>query len=107
MKSWIVLFCCLLFVGKTSLTYALPVKCLQSFERKNACPHIIYKQAALAVSVLGIEKGDVICICLSDFEALINPSTNAIELIDQKVTMHRLAGKYQLNEKDMLTLIRN
>ncbi len=107
MKNRIVLFCCLLFVGLTTVTYALPSKCLQASERQNACPHLIYKKAALPVALLEVEKGDVICICLTDFKALRNTAASNVEQIDQQVTLQRLAEKHQLSEQDILTLLRN
>jgi len=61
--------CCLLLVGLTTVAYALQSKCLQAPERQNVCPHLIYKKAALPVALLDVEKGGVICICLSDLKA--------------------------------------
>jgi hypothetical protein len=107
MKNRIVLFCCLLFAELTTVAYALPSKCLQSLERQNACPHLIYKKAALSVALLGVEKGDVICICLSDVKELTNTAMSKVESINQPVTLQRLAEQHQLSEQDILTLIKN
>lgn len=107
LKKRIILFCCLLCVGLTTAAYALPSKCLQAPERQNACPHLIYKKAALSVALLDVDKGDIICICLSDLKALSNTATSKVEQIDQQVTLQRLAEKHQLSEQDILTLIRN
>jgi len=106
MKNRIVLFCCLLVFGLTKAAYVLSSECLQAPERQNACPHLIYKKAALSVALLDVEKGGVICICLSDFKVLRNPTKSKVEQIDQQVTLQRVAEKYQLNEQDILTLIR-
>ena len=106
-KNRIVLFCCLLFVGLSTVAYALPTKCLQALQRQNACPHLIYKKAALPVAFLNVKKGDVICICLSDFNGLNDTTASKVEQIDQQVTLERLAEKYQLSEQDILTLISN
>jgi hypothetical protein len=103
----IVLFGCLLIVGLPTAAYALPSKCLQAVERQNVCPHLIYKKAALPVALLDVEKGDVICICLTDFKALRHTTASKVEQIDQQVTLKRVAEKYQLNEQDILALIRN
>jgi len=106
-KNRVVLFCSVLFVGLTTGVYALPSKCLQAVERKNVCPHLIYKKAALPVALLGVDKGGVICICLSDLKALRSTTTGKLEQIDQQVTLERLAAKHQLSEQDIFTLIRN
>jgi len=107
MKNKVVLFCCLLFVELTTVANALPSKCLQAPERQNACPHLIYKKAALSVLLLDVEKGDIICICLTDFKGLIDTATSKVEQIDQEVTLQRLLDKHQLTQQDILTLIRN
>ena len=106
MKNRIIAFC-LLYVGLTTVVYALPSKCLQSPERQNVCPHLIYKKAALPVALLDVGKGGVICICLSDFKALRKTAMSKLGDIDQQVTLKRLAEKHQLSEQDILTLIRN
>lgn len=85
---------------------ALPAKCLQAPSRINACPHIIYKKAALAVEAIDVKKGEVICLCLSDLAALNNTAMSEVEKIDQQVSFERLLKKYQLSEQDILTLIR-
>ena len=107
MKNKIVLFGCLLFVELTNVAIALPTKCLQAPERQNVCPHLIYKQAALPVTLLDVDKNDVICICLSDFKALRQTTSSKIEKIDQQVTLQRIAEKYQLSEQDILTLLKH
>lgn len=105
MKHVIILFSLLLLVGLPTLVQALPSKCLQVEEMQKACPHIIYKKAALPVAVLDVEKGQIICICLSDLKALRNTATSKVEQINQKVTLQRMAEKHQLTEQDIVTLI--
>ncbi|GAC21889.1 hypothetical protein GARC_4953 [Paraglaciecola arctica BSs20135] len=51
--------------------------------------------------------GEVICICLSDLNALRNAVTSKVERIDQQVTLQRIAEKHQLSEQDIFTLIRH
>jgi hypothetical protein len=107
MKKQIVVFYCLLLVELTTVAYALPAKCLQAPERQKVCPHLIYKKAALSVASLDVEKGTIICICLSDLQGLRDTATSKVEQIDQQVTLERLAEKHLLSEQDILALIRN
>lgn len=93
--------------GLTNSAYALPSECLQAPQRQLACPHMLYKSAALPIEVLNIKKNDVICICLSDLKALNNEAKSKVEEIDQQVTLQRLAKKYQLREEDILTLVKD
>jgi hypothetical protein len=107
MKNKIVLFCCLLLIALKTAANALPSKCLQAAERQNVCPHLIYKKAALTVALLDVDKGDIICICLSDLKVLSNTATSKVAQIDHQVTLQRIAKKNQLSGQDILTLIRN
>lgn len=102
----LVYFCFFLFAGLSAVAQALPSKCLQAVERHNICPHFIYKKAALAVAVLDVDKGGVICICLSDLQVLRHTAMSQVEQIDHQVTLQRIANRYQLSEQDILTLIR-
>lgn len=99
--------CLLILAFLPDVAEALPSKCLQAVERKNACPHLIYKKAALDVPALDTVKGGIICICLTDLQALQQPSGSEVDKIDQQVTLERLAAKYQLNEQDIVTLLKN
>ena len=106
MKNRIIIFSWFLLFG-ISKAQALPAKCLQAEERQNVCPHLIYKKSALSVALLDVEKGEVICICLSDLKTLMNTEKSKLNQINQSVTLQRLAEKYELNEQDILTLIKN
>lgn len=59
------------------------------------------------MALLDVEKGGVICICLSDLKAFRKTVTSKVEQVDQHVTLGRIAEKYQLSEQDILTLISN
>lgn len=106
MKARVTCFC-LLLVGLTTEVYALPSKCLQAPKRINACPHLIYKKSTSTVVSLGVEKGGVICICLTDVKALNNTATTKVEKIEQQFSLKRIAEKYQLSEQDIFTLIKD
>lgn len=106
MKSLRLGVCCLLLLGLTKVAQALPAKCLQAVKRQKVCPHLIYKKAALPVPLLEVEQGDIICICLSDFNLLNSLANSKVEQIDQQVSLQRIAKQYQLNEQDIETLLR-
>lgn len=106
MKSRVISFC-LLLAGLTTEAYALTSMCLKAPERMNVCPHLIYKRAVLSVVLLNVNKGDVICICLTDFKAFRNTATSKAKQIDQHVSFKKIAEEYQLSEQDILTLIRS
>jgi hypothetical protein len=93
-------------VGIINDVGALPSKCLQAPSRVNSCAHIIYKKAALAVKSVDVEKGEVICLCLTDLGALYDPAKSKVAKIDQQLTLELLLQKHQMTEQDILTLLR-
>lgn len=106
MKNALLVFGLFFAFGLIADASALPAKCLQAPNRESACPHIIYKKAALSVIALDVKKGEPICLCLTDLATLDNTGMSKVEEIDQQVTFERLLKAYQLSEQDILTLIR-
>jgi hypothetical protein len=96
-----------LFVGLSTSVHAISSSCLQDPERLDNCPHLIYKKAALPVVLLDVNKGDVICICLTDFKALGGTTAYKAQQVEQQISFKRVTQKYQLSEQDILILIRN
>ncbi|WP_233267350.1 hypothetical protein [Paraglaciecola sp. L3A3] len=86
---------------------AVPAQCLQAPERSTPCPHILYKKAAVAVPDLQVKKGQVICLCLSDLQALRNNSKTKLEEIDQQVTLERTAKKYNVSQDEIRILLQH
>lgn len=105
MQHRIILF--YLSVGLSSSVHAISSTCLQDPERLGNCPHLIYKKAALPVVLLNVNKGDVICICLTDFKASGETTANKAQQVEQQISFKRVTQTYQLSEQDILMLIRN
>lgn len=90
----------------SSHAQALPNECLRATERKSACPHLIYKKSSIAVPFLGVKKNGVICVCLTDFADVNKANKSKLELIDQEVTLQRMARKYKISQADLVTLVK-
>jgi hypothetical protein len=86
--------------------HALPNECIQATERTRACPHLIYKKASVAVPLLGVKKNGAICLCLTDLVDVKKTNKSKLELIDQEVTLQRMARKYKISEADLITLVK-
>ncbi|MGJ8679190.1 hypothetical protein [Paraglaciecola sp.] len=98
---------CVLGLTNSQKVEALPKECIQAETRVQSCPRLIYKQAAVAVPVLGVEKNGVICICLTDFEQVKSAQMSKLEQIDRQVTLQRVARKYQISEEELIKLIKH
>ncbi len=97
----------LLIGSGLSYSQAIPKSCIQSPERTQVCPHQILKQAAVAVPSMNIEKGGVVCICLSDLEVGANLDKSKLAEIDRQVTIQRIATKYLISEQDLRKLVKH
>lgn len=86
--------------------YAIPEQCLQAPERIKTCPHLLYKKAAVGVSVIGVEKGQVICICLTDLQAVKNKRKNSIDEIERQKILEKLALKYEVSQEEIIKLVK-
>lgn len=84
----------------------LPEECVQVPERTLVCPNLLYKKSPIDVPMINVQKGQIVCICMADFSDIRIPAESQLEIVDQKVTIARLAVKVNLSEQDLLTLIR-
>lgn len=99
------LFAAVLLSG-TAGAQVLPEQCVQVPERTEVCPNLLYKKSPIDVPMLTIQKGQIVCICMADFAEIRIPASSQLEMVDQKVSISRLAAKVNLSEQDLLTLIR-
>lgn len=95
------------FFGTTTVVNGAPLECLQASENRAACEHRLYKRAAVPVALLGVSKGDAICICLSDLKGLTETAESKVAQIEQQETLQKITQKYQLSEQELLRLLRN
>lgn len=92
--------------GLARQAHALPEECIQSPERTQACPHQIYKKAAVAVASINVNKGAVVCLCLTDLKDISDPDKSKLADIDRQVTLQRVAQKYRISEQDLANLLK-
>lgn len=83
----------------------LPEQCLQQPARTEACPHLLYKKSKFDVPILGVKKGEIICLCRTDIPNSDNTLTE-VEKINVRVNWRYLTEYYQLSQQEILDLLR-
>lgn len=91
---------------QSAIAQALPDTCLQLPKRQDVCPNLLYKKSPIAVTQTETNQGEIICICMSDFNTLRLDADSSIEKINQQVDLTRAAEALGMSEQDLLLLIR-
>lgn len=102
----LVLMILFLSVAATSIAQELPDKCLQLPQRQDVCPNLLYKKSPIAVTQTQTKQGEIICICMSDFNTLRLDADSSIDQINQKVDLARASEALGISEEDLILLIR-
>lgn len=84
----------------------LPDRCVQMPQRTQVCPNLLYKKSPVDVDMTNTKSGEIVCICMADFEEIRIEATGTIEKTEQQVAISRAASRIGLSENDLLTLIR-
>lgn len=94
------------FIAQPVMAQSMPDSCLQLPKRQDVCPNLLYKKAPIAVVQTNTEAGEIMCICMSDFNSLRIDAQSSIDKINQQVDLSRAADALDISEQDLLTLIR-
>ena len=84
----------------------VPQTCIQLPERTEVCAHQLYKRANFGIAALNIIEGQMVCICMADFNNLRVAQTQGLASVDQKVELSRSAKQLGISETALLELIR-
>lgn len=76
----------LILLWLTPATAADSLPCIQNPNRVKACPNLVYRAAQLPQ----MSTPEVVCICATDFEALIQPPGNETEKVLQNMTKRQM-----------------
>lgn len=102
----IILMTVIVVTAQPALSQALPDKCLQLPKRQDVCPNLLYKKSPIAVATTETKQGEIICICMSDFNTLRLDADSSIDKINQQVDLTRASEATGISEQDLLLLIR-
>jgi len=96
----------LLLLLFASSALALPEQCIQRPDRKTACERQFYRTANITNPDTGKKQKQVVCICMSDFESLLQQPHNQTQVVQQKMELKMLSRLLDLPEQEILELIR-
>ena len=89
------------------LSAQVPEACIQSPSRSAICDHLIYKRSPVDVAALEIQKNQMICLCMADFQSLRVPIRKGIAATEQQVELARTARRLGISEDVLLSLVRD
>lgn len=84
---------------------ALPEQCIQRPDRSTACERQFYRTASITDPDTGKKQKQVVCICMSDFESLLQQPQNETQVVQQRMELRMLSRLLDLPEQEILELI--
>lgn len=94
------------WVGQSSAQQAMPQTCIQSVQRTEVCPNLLYKRSPIDVAQLEIKEGDMICLCMADFSDLRIRALSEPQMSRQALKSSRMAADLGIPAETLLQLIR-
>ncbi|WJG09729.1 hypothetical protein [Aliiglaciecola sp. LCG003] len=91
----------------TTLAQQLPQQCVQLPQRTKVCPNLLYKRAPIDVPALNVTTGEILCICMADFQSLRIKAQSDLAKVEQMVELSHVAVKLNIGEDELIQLIRN
>lgn len=95
------------FLTSNSWAADLPEQCIQLPQRTEVCPNLMYKRANVQIEATNTQVGEIVCICMADFESLRIRALTEPEKSQQAVTLARAAASLGISEAELIALIRN
>lgn len=100
--SALIIFSILLFSLLLPLTLAAEPACLQAANRVKACPHKLYRAAQLP----DMPKTAILCICVTDFQPLLQPASSGAERLQQHRYRQQLQAELGRDIEPILQILR-
>lgn len=94
-----------LFLSMSNSVVALPEKCIEDPLRRDACPHIIYKTVRLPDETSGEDKKQMVCICLTDFQPLFQPSDSEVKQKIKEMNLRSLSAQLGISEEKLKEIV--
>ena len=80
----------LMLIGFVPATAADNQNCIQAPTRLKACPNLLYRVAQLPT----MSAPEVVCICATDFAALLKPAVTDNEKVQQNMARRQMQAIY-------------
>lgn len=102
MKVWINTSCIfLLGIALPAIADLQSLTCLQSLNRIDACPNMIYRSVVEPTT----EQKQVICFCKSDFDKLFNQNMTPEQAAYNKMELTQILAEQKLTKAQLLKMI--
>ncbi|WP_333608563.1 hypothetical protein [Arsukibacterium sp.] len=76
--------------------------CLQAANRVKACPHKLYR----AVQLPDKPKTEILCICVTDFQPLLQPASSGSQRLEQHRYRQQLQAELGRDLEPILQILR-
>ena len=106
-NSLALIYSAVLLTISTAAIAQAPESCIQSSKRDAICDHLIYKRSPVSIEPLGIEQGQMVCLCMADYQSLRIPITEGLAATHQLVELKRAARDLGVDEHALIQLIRD
>lgn len=95
-----------ILIVPNALAQDTPEQCIQLPQRTLVCPNVLYKRAPVSVPVLNVTEGEMLCICMADFQSIRIAAETEQGKIDEIIKLGKLANKLGISESELVSLIR-
>lgn len=92
----------LLLLWLAPVTAADSMRCIQDKKRQKACPHLLYRVAQLP----DMPSPAIICICATDFAALLKQPATETEQVSQNMTRRQLEVQHGNKLQTVLDILK-
>lgn len=96
-----------LFLLTVPVFAQVPEMCIEKPRRDNVCEHLLYKRSPVSIEQLKIKEGDMVCLCMADYQPLRIPIKDGIAATQQLVELKRAARDLGVEENALAQLIRD
>ncbi|MCC2617663.1 hypothetical protein LJ739_15525 [Aestuariibacter halophilus] len=93
-------------ISTVATAQQLPTVCVELPTRTEVCDNLLYKRSPVDVPLTSTQKGEIVCICMTDFSDLRLPAKGELDIIDQQVSLDRAARALEMDQQTLLELIR-
>lgn len=94
-------------LGHSALAQDVPEQCVQLPQRTLVCPNLIYKRAPLSLPSLSVVEGEMVCVCMADFNIIRIAAETEQEKVNELVELGKLAHQLGISESELISLIRD
>jgi hypothetical protein len=93
-----------LFMFTATIFAQVPEQCVQSVQRSDVCPNVLYKRSPVDLLPFSVQKGDMVCLCLTDF-AQVRQHLIADRHAQAEQLLQQMSAELNIASNDLKTLL--